>query len=367
MNNIIVAILQRVLVFHFYRVNAGFFFFWFFVLFGAPAQVLGFHLSLIQGMIQSAVFLAGVIFIWFLYTLKCINYTIKQLNDPRQNFLIVLNTLSDKKQFRYMLFVHIQIYLPVFAYAAIVAVIAGRQGFYESVLAVILSNIILIILSVVIYRHYLQKKSLHISIPQTKLFYSFSKPLYTIPLWFIWKKRKQMLLVTKLFSLLLLYAFINLYKPDSPDIRPILLIMMLIAMAHCTIVSHIRSFEETYLSFWRTFPIPILVRFGFLLITYSILLLPELLFIWKGYPVHFTIAGFAQLYLLAVALLSFYHSLLLMNDIDQDSYFRIVFITGAVLFFIILYNPGIFLPVVVVGLSGILFASHFYTFEKRYR
>lgn len=367
MNKIILTILQRVLVFHFYRVNAGFFFFWFFVLFGAPAQVLSFHLSLIQGMIQSAIFLAGVIFIWFLYTLKCINYTIKQLNDPRQNFLIVLNTLSDKKQFRYLLFVHLQVYLPVFVYAVIVAAIACRQGFYASVLAVIFSNIILIIVSTVIYRYYLQKKSFNISIPQSSLFYSFSKPFYTVPLWFIWKERKQMLLVTKLFSLLLLYAFINLYEPDFPDIRPILLIMMLIAMAHCMIVSHIRDFEETYLSFGRIFPVPLIIRFGYLLISYSILLLPELLFIWKGYPMHFTIAGFVQLFLLAVALLSFYHSLLLMNDIDQDSYFRIVFITGAVLFFIILYNPGIFLPVVVLALSGVLFASHFYTFEKRYR
>lgn len=367
MNKPILNILQRVLVFHFYRVNAGFFFFWFFLLFGAPAQVLSFHLSLIHGMIQSSIFLTCVIFIWLLYTLKCINYTTKQLNDPKQNFLIVLNTLTDKEQFRYMLFVHIQVSLPLWIYAGVVTVIAARQHFYGPMIAVVLSNITMIFLSALVYRYYLQKKPLTISIPQPRLFHSFSKPLFTIPLWFIWKERKQMLLVTKLFSLLLLYAFIRLYEPDFPDIRPILLIMMLVAMAHCNIVSHIRSFEEEFLSFGRTFPIPLILRFGFLLITYSILLLPELLFIWKGYPVHFTIAGFIQLFLLAIALLSFYHSLLLMNDIDQDSYFLIVFISGAVLFFIILYNPGIFLPVMVLGLSGILFASHFYTFEKRYR
>ncbi len=367
MNKITHHILQRVLVFHFYRVNAGFFFFWFFLLFGVPAQVLSFHLSLIQGMIQSYVFLACTLFIWLLYTLKCINYTIKQLNDPRQNFLIVLNTLTHKEQFRYMLFVHIQLSLPLWVYAGVVAVIATQQQFYGSMITVILSNITMIFLSATVYRFYLRKKSLTISIPQPRVFNSFRKPLFTIPLWFIWKERKQMLLVTKLFSLLLLYAFINLYEPDLPDIRPILLIMMLVAMAHCNIVSHIRSFEEIFLSFGRSFPIPLILRFGLLLITYSILLLPEFVFIWKGYPVHFTIVGFVELFLLAIALLSFYHSLLLMNDIDQDSYFRIVFMAGAVLFFIILYNPGIFLPLVVLGLSGILFASHFYTYEKRYR
>ncbi len=367
MNKITNNILQRVLVFHFYRVNAGFFFFWFFLLFGVPAQVLSFHFSLIQGMIQSPVFLACTVFIWLLYTLKCINYTIKELNDPRQHFLIILNSLTDKEQFRYLLLVHIQVYLPVWIYAGIVAVIAGRQHLYGSMTAVIISNLVMIILSTLIYRYYLQKKSFSISIPQLRLFHSINKLLFTIPLWFIWKERKQMLLVTKLFSLLLLYAFINLYEPDFPDIRPVLLVMMLIAMAHCNIISHIRGFEEEYVSFSRSFPIPLILRFGFLLITCFIILLPEWLFVWKGYPVHFTLAGFVQLFLLAIALLSFYYSLLLMNDIDQDSYFRIVFITGAVLFFIILYNPGISLPLVVLGLSVILFSSHFYTFEKRYR
>ena len=191
MNKITLHILQRVLVFHFYRVNAGFFFFWFFLLFGVPAQVLSFHLSLIQGMIQSYVFLACTIVIWLLYTLKCINYTIKQLNDPRQNFLIVLNTLTDKEQFRYMLLVHIQLSLPLWVYAGFVAAIAAKQQFYGSMIAVVLSNITMIVLSAIVYRSYLQKKSLAISIPQSQLFNSISKPLFTIPLWFIWKERKQ--------------------------------------------------------------------------------------------------------------------------------------------------------------------------------
>lgn len=369
MNKSTLRILQRVLVIHFYQANAGFFFFWFFVLFGAVSggQLIGFHLSLIQGMIRSAIFLGSVILIWFLYTLKCINYSIKQLNGPRQNFLFVLNNLPGQKQFLYLLFVHIQVYMPVLAYAGTVAAVAGREKLYGPLLTVILSNIAMIILSVYIYRYYLQKRSLSVPVIKNRLNLSIRKPLFTIPLWFIWKKRKQMLLVTKLFSFLLLYAFINLYEPDYPDIRPVLLVMMLVAMAHCNIVSQIRNFEEEFLLFSRNLPLALPIRFVYTLLTYTILLLPEFVFIWKGYPLHFTITGFPQLFLLVLSLLLFYHSILLMNDIDSDSYFRIVFITGAILFFMLLYNPGIFLPVSLTGLSGILFGSHYYTFEKRYR
>ncbi len=367
MNKATLNILQRVLVFHFYRVNAGFFFFWFFLLFGVPAQVISFHMSLIHGMIQSGVFLACVVLIWFLYTLKCINYNIKQLNEPRQHFLFVLNHLSNKKQYGLMLFVHIQMFLPVLVYACIVAKIAFSQNRYTSAFTVIIANLLLIILPVFIYRYALQKRSLTIRLFPATSFFHIPKPFFSIPLWFIWKERKQMLLVTKSFSLLLLYGFINLYEPDSPDIRPVLLIMLLVAMAHCTIIANIRAFEEMYLSFSRSLPVSLFKRFFGLLLTYTVLLLPELLFVWKGYPLHFTLLGFVQLLLLSVSILVFYHSLLLMNDIDQDGYFRIVFISGAMLFFMLLYNPGIILSFLVTGLAAILFSSHYYTFEKRYR
>ena len=366
MNKAALNILQRVLVFHFYRVNAGFFFFWFFLLFGVPAQVLSFHMSLIQGMIHSGVFLSCVIAIWFLYTLKCINYGIKQLNEPRQHFLFVLNHLSNKKQFALMLFVHMQVFLPVLVYACIVAKIAFRENQYVSVFAVVIANFALIIFPVFVYRYYLQKRSLYIRLFSPASTFNIPKPFFSIPLWFIWKERKQMLLVTKLFSLLLLYGFINLYEPDSPDVRPVLLIMLLIAMAHFTMVAHMRAFEENYLSFSRSLPVSLLKRFFTRLLTYTVLLLPELLFVWKGYPLHFTFFGFAQIFLLTVSILLFYHSVLLMNDIDPDGYFRIVFITGAVLFFSILYNPGILLPVFITAISFVLFHSHFYTFEKKH-
>ncbi|MES2327999.1 MAG: hypothetical protein V4539_00260 [Bacteroidota bacterium] len=365
MNRTVINILQRVLVNHFYKVNAGFFLFFFFVLFGVVngSQLISYHFSLIQGMIQSYVFLACVIFAWLLYTLKCINYITKQLSEPGQQFLFVLNTAPRSKRLIWMLFVHMMVYMPVFLYAVIVAVIAAKQHYFGSMTAVIISNGFMILLSTGLYMRYLQKRVTGINF--TLSAFQFSKPFFSIPLWFLWKERKQMLLVTKTFSLLLLYGFINLYEPDSPDIRPLLLIMMLIATAHCAIILQLRSFEEERLLFTKNLPVPLLKRFAWLLLMYALLLLPELVFMWKGFPLHFQLKDLPQVWLLVISILAFFHSILLMKDMDSEHYFRIAFIICATLFFILLYDPGIFLPLLLLLIAYALYRSHLYDFEKK--
>jgi hypothetical protein len=173
MHRTAIHILQRVLVNHFYKVNAGFFLFWFFVLFGVVngSQLIGYHYSLIQGMIQSTVFLACVIFIWLLYSFKCINYITKQLGDPKQQFLFVLNILSPAKQFWLMLFVHLMVYLPILAYALIVVTVAAKQHYFVSMTAVIASNVLMIFASAWLYVCHLRKlvPGMHLNLPLIRL------------------------------------------------------------------------------------------------------------------------------------------------------------------------------------------------------
>lgn len=76
-------------------------------------------LKIITGIIQSQMFLSIVMLIWFLYNLKCLDYTLKQLNHPRQSFLFCFNNLSAKKTYLYMLYVQVFLYAPVLIYSAI--------------------------------------------------------------------------------------------------------------------------------------------------------------------------------------------------------------------------------------------------------
>lgn len=365
MNKIVFTILQRTLVRHFYKVNAGFFLFWFFVLFGivSGGQVVAYHLSLMEGMVQSPVFLGCVIVIWVLYTFKCINYITQQLNDPRHQFLSVLNRFSNRWKFSYMLFVHAAVYMPVLLYAIAVACMAVVNNHWDSMVAVVVANISMPVFSAIVYKRTLEKKNIgfHPYFPVVTL----PKPLLSIPLWFIWKDRKQMLLVTKVFSLLLLYAFVSLYEPDKPDVRPVLLVMTVVVAAHSAIIAQVRVFEEDRLLFTRNLPVPFLQRLGALWVQYGLLLLPEFLFMWKGFPLHFQVADMPQILVLSIGLASFFHSLLMMKDLDMGTYYKTVFGTWAALFFVLLYNPGIILPVIVIAAASLIYHSHLYDFEKK--
>ncbi|HSU49120.1 MAG TPA: hypothetical protein VLJ41_00955, partial [Segetibacter sp.] len=214
-------ILQKLLVNYFYRVNAGLFIFLFFVLFGLPQLPFAFHYSLITGIVQSQTFLGLVMLIWLLYNLKCIAYIIQQLQHQQQSFLFVMNCLSLKKIYLYKLFVHLQVYLPVLLYSIAIFVVALKKQQYLCALEIMAFNCTVLLLTPFVYVFALQQRkfSTHLFfIPSLRL--QLRKPYFLFPLYFLFASRKQMLLITKAFSLFLLYGFIALYESERHDIRP---------------------------------------------------------------------------------------------------------------------------------------------------
>ncbi len=361
---IIISILQRVVINHFYKINAGFCLFLFLILFGMPYNLASFHLSLIQGIIKSQVFLFIALVLWLLYNMKCINYIIKQILEPKQNFLFCLNNLSSANCYLYMVFVHVMVYMPVLIYAAIVATVAAYMHYYYCMIMIIVFNIFVIIISAGVYLFSLQRKVLFIQNKWAFPFIRLQKPLFSIPLFFIWNNRKQMLFVTKLFSLCFLFAFVYLYEPDHYDIRPLLLCCIVCVAAHSAIVFQIRNFEEEYLLFSKNLSIAMFPRFIFTCIMYCVLLLPEFIFLWKGYPTYFNVKDYPQLVFMLLSLICLLHSILLIEDISMDNFMRIVFgiLTG--LFFIILYNPGLVLSCFLLIVSFGFYFSYYYDYEK---
>ncbi len=187
---IAVRILQKILINYFYKVNAGFFLFIFFVLFGLPNSIPAFHLSLLSGIIQSQVFLGAVMLVWLFYNLKCADYMHKQLRDPRQSFLFCFNNLPGKKIYKYMLYVHLAIYMPVLIYACFIVWFAIIKHQYWCAVETIAFNTIIVSVTAFTYFITLQKKDLSgqkFLLPQIKI--SLPKPFFSIPLYFLWHDR----------------------------------------------------------------------------------------------------------------------------------------------------------------------------------
>lgn len=363
----IAKILQLTLVNHFYKLNAGFFIFLLFALFGVVrgGQLIEFHLGLIQAILTGPLFLSIIICIWGLYTVKCIDYLTKRMMEPSLSFLTCLNRLPKKQVWGWMCFVHFEVYLPVLAYATVIVTVAIRAHQYQQALVIIISNILFFLAAVLLYFKTLQAHStdsflLKIRIPSLP----FKKLVFIFPLYFIWQERKLMFLLTKLFTLVYLYGFIQFYEPYRYDIRPVLLSFLLIITAHGTLIYQIRHFENEYLLFTRNLPIGILKRFFQCLGLYLVLLTPELLFIWKGYPLHFDLIDFSQIVLMVLSIPAFLHAILYTSIMNGDEYMKMSGAFIAILFFLILYDLGILLFVFVLVLAFVFFYFHFYEYES---
>jgi hypothetical protein len=364
---IIAKILQSVLVNHFYKLNAGFFAFLFFGLFGVVrgGQLIEFHLGLIQAILSGPLFLAMIICIWGLYTAKCINYITKRMMEPGLSFLACLNRLPRKQVWYWMCLLHFEIYLPVIAYVFIILIVAMREQQYQQAFIIMICNAIFFIVAVSRYFKTLEQHSndsllLKIHVPD----FSFRKPVFLYSLIYIWRERKLLFMLTKTFTLVYLYGFIQFYEPYRYDIRPMLLSLLLVLSSHLTLIYEMRNFENDYLLFCRNLPISIFKRFFQQLLLFLVLLTPELLFVWKGYPLHFNLIDFSQILLMILAIPAFMNAILYTSSMSLEDYMKLVFAFVAALFFLILYDLGILVFVFVLVLALVFFYFHFFEFEK---
>jgi len=338
--------------------------FLFFVLFGLPYNVGELHKAVANLIAQNQLLLLIVLAVWFLYNLKCIDYITKEIKLPQQQFLTCLQNIGTKKCFGYLCFVQFMIFIPVIAYAVFIIIIALKNNAYIVVGEIAVFILIMLLITPIIYVRTLQNRLREISFHFFTSTVRISKTIITIPLVYIWNSRKQMLLIAKFFSLLLLLLFIRTYEPDHYDIRPLLLCFLLSTISNCAIVFEIKSFENNYLQLIYNFPISLFRRFMQLIIMYALLLLPELLLVWKAYPLFFHLTDYIQLILASVSLLVLLHTTLLTGNINMDAFIKIVFAIAMALFFIILYDPGIILPVVILLIAFGFFHAYYHETEK---
>lgn len=216
------------------------------------------------------------------------------------------------------------------------------------------------------YLHSLQKKKAIVSLALPFLSLSkITKSYYLLPLFYLWHTRKQMLLITKLFTITLLYVFINFYEPDHYDIRPLLLCLLLVAGSHAAIIFQLRTFEQEFLLFTRNLPIRIFKLFFGHIIIFLLLLMPELLFICRGAGIHFGWHDYPQLVLFSIAIMALFYVVLLLDDHNMDTFVRLVFMIMAVVFFLVMYSAGIAFWLFILVLSFAFFQTYYFTFEKK--
>jgi len=366
----VINILNKIFAGRFYVQNTGFFLLLFYLLFGIVpgGQLVSYHLSLMEGIIHANSFLVVALVLWLLYHLKCMWYVLGVLNNKEYNFLYQsIGHVTPGRMKRDWWMIHISIYAPVLIYSSGVMVLAIKEGKYLTAFVILCFNVLVNVWAVHVYQRQLQR-------PNSILFYhrwqqwlnrSFYKPL---PLYFIYDlavNRTRALFVTKLLSCLALIATFTLMEGEPYDIRVVITGLLIALLLHCIVVFEHRHFEDQYLIFTRTLPIPLWKRYGTLCLTYACLLLPEF-----GLIIIHTLRDsnwdWLLMIVLAISALALFRAILYFASLDQDRYLRWVFIIFCALLFTTLAYWYIGAIIAIQLLAFGIFAIRYYRYEPQY-
>lgn len=363
-------VLARIFTTRFYAQNTGFFFLLFYLLFGVVqgGQLISYHYGLLLGIVSNTGGLLLALVLWLLYNLKCTWYVLATLNNKEYAFLYqTIGGIAGVRQRRIWSGVHTGIYAPVLIYCSLAIVVALMKQYYVAAIILVIFNLLMCYSPVWIYTYLIKH-------PGAVFFYHkwqqwlhrhFRKPLPLFYLYELATNRTRSLLLLKILSCVVLLATFNLMKGNDYDVRALLTGMLIATLLHTIVVFDHRHFEDQFLAFTRTLPIPLRKRYFALGITYGLLLLPE-----SGLLVIHTLAynswHWLVLMIFGVSVLLMFRCLLYFPRLDQDKYLRWVFLLFCVLLFMILGHLYVWAILALQCAAFTLFSVRYYRYEPQY-
>lgn len=275
-------VLNTVWVKKFYERHALLLFFVFYIMFGMvePGQIISYHKGLIYGMLSSWMFIVIVLAIWSLYIIKAVLFLEECIALPQNTFLRNISLLSRRRQLLLYAYATVLCYAPVLLYSLFILFNALEQGWLLQLTAVTVFH-----LSVIFFSAWRIRYIFNSSQPAVIRWPSFRWPFRILfPFFYLGllvDRFKIMWLMTKVSSLLMLIGFLQI-PLDQYEPRLALLGTTLAMFAHANIVFEWKRFDDRFLFFSRTLPIPAFKRLIVVASAAVALFLPELvLFVFQ--------------------------------------------------------------------------------------
>jgi len=365
----IASILLKVWVKQFYIINAGFLFFVFFFFFGMVngGQLISYHISLIQAMLSSPVFMAVVLFAWLCYNIKCILFFTTSIKAQDSSYIYTLGILPAAKQWELYLLAVSLVYMPVLIYSLFIICLAIQQSMFGNAALVATYQLLMIATGAWMLHYTINKNT---SITTIEKITAAINSAFKINLGYngflfgyILDTRKIAFAMVKVFSILML-SISFVINGDHFDEDLFGIFYLLVFVAHATLVFYVVDFSETQLKFGRNLPLAWYKVAAMYCFTYSIFLLPEMAFMLVNNHGNLPVASIVLLYFTTVATLFLCTGYLYGCGLNMESYLFLVFITFIMIFFIqktglrLLTLSGILLAATVV------FKSYYHSFER---
>ena len=372
MHHPVAHVLIRVFAYRFYKANAGLFLFLFVTVVISfffmnvlnethlePAERIKYNLIFTLSFMSSP-YICMVVFVgWAIYTVRSWSFILKQTQLPKQQFLkYSITAVSKRKQYANWCFVQCVLSLPVFVYAVFCWIVGLIYHYYLIPVLLVVYGLLLILVSAALYVGYTNRLGSDVGRWwMTTLTRQWKKPLFSLYLYELFYRQKLTLVITKLFSWMILTGGILLFGSLTADARMGGMIMLLLALGHLVVLYQWQQFENLYLSFLPNLPWSRCKRYGHALLAYLLLTLPETIWILTQ-PDLRTALGLLVLHVSVAMLLRSY---LYVISLSMAKFVTAAFYGFIVLFLAIVSGWMWWLTPAVAVLSVALFYQAYYS------
>ncbi|MDW3195518.1 MAG: hypothetical protein R8G66_24285 [Cytophagales bacterium] len=361
--------LFKLVVVQFYKQNTGLFLFFFLIFFGIipPQFLIATHAALIQAQLTSVALMIGVSFFWALYAFRCLRFMDQTFSHYQHAFLNIYQVLPTTRVYGLIAGCFIAMFLPVLIYAIIVIMMAIVQSVFWYIISTSLLIIAITFCTVVLAKSaFLTSREISsrfLTLPG----FSGADIKRSISLKFIllahlWSDKKLGLLAQKLFSYLAFNFFFirnaEIFREDY-----FTFFIFLIGAMNALLIFNLHKMTEEKLGFLRNLPLTMPRRIVMILLTGTVLFVPELIMMLiSGFEL-LAIQDSLILYGVLVSQFVLLFSILYTSTLNLKKYVQYVFLL--LLSYLVLYLliPAVLIILFNLGLAYLIFHEQYHAHE----
>lgn len=307
--------------------------------------------------------LLGLIFIgWALHALKVILFCLRMFESKNNEFLYNIQLFSPLKRYLALGLMQLSLLQLTILYSLWMIKIGFEQNKILETSAIIGFNILLIIAGIIIYEYRIRHPNVVRVSPKPiqNLLSRLRTPSYLFYIRYLFNKQPVLMLLSKIFTCLILIGVCSLYPTDVYDERLLAIGGLITAAGHTVFCQQFFYYEQQFLSFNRNLPLSLQQRIMGYLLSYSLLLIPELIVILRNLPDGVSYLFAFQLIIFVLSMIFLNHHTQYINGISADIYLRRLFFAGILFLFLIMFKIPVFL------ISIINFSLAIFIFQKNY-
>jgi len=334
--NAVLKVLSRCLVVEFYKQNAAFFGLLFLVLFGFIKA--GEHIAIGSFLVANPSTLFFLYLLWVAHAMKVVLFVLPALNKEENQFLEAFYLLQLKNKISAIGLSTILLLLPLIAYATFLIALAIPYAFYWSILSLFLSLMIFgFVVSFLLYKklnslpH--EKKIVHIGFLN-----KIAKPSYLFFFEHLIRNDFVLLLLSKIYTCLMIIGTSALYRTDQFDIRLITTGILLALVGNVALLHKYIWFYFHKMNFAKNLPLSISKISTSHFITFIVLIIPEIIVIVRHYPLAPTFIDVLGVVAFGFSIVTLIYGLLIRKQVELSEFVIQIFWLIVLTTFLILFS-----------------------------